>query len=587
MDEIKRDLTESRGGRKWHLRVMDEDDRIIAAETITVPGEPKLEPGLEDLGGGDMDPSGGETETLEEQIENDPDIVRAKKDERLMEIETRKLARQAELDRAKAEAATARRALDAAQRGEQPGPGTNGHKTEEDKLAALLDKQLAPMREQNATLQRALDEEKRRNADRESEERRRREMADMLSPLKEMQAAQQRNIDAILQKLSQPAPAPTGPSSELLLQKLESMKTELKSDFTQQIQTVLGGVKDSVQGKIDVVTQALNALTTNRNDPATNALIALATKSGPGGAAPGDPFQSLIRAMEAMKTIQTMTGTMPGSSGPQDFPSYLVDRIAGLAPDVLTFMRETQQQAGVVTQEMLEKKMREAGAKMYSGLDQTIKQEIGKLRVAAQQQVGLPAAAPAPTAAPGTQSVGPAPPPVQAPGAPAPAPGIVQAPGIVPAPGVAPAPGAAAPPSATPAPGMVPAGPAYPMGMSAEDFAQTQKRVNYVLTMLRKEIGLGVQAMRWPESAFAHLPKAIIDAILPITTDEELANIIKPFGEPALLDQIFFFVSDANPQHEWYRRWLTDGVNWIKDAAAAQTGQAPEPSAEDEEEGPS
>lgn len=560
IDEIKRDLSEARGGRKWHLKVEDSDGKIIAADTISVPGEPKLEPGFEESGGGGMGDTDLEAEqTLEEQIENDPDIVRAKKDERLMEIETRKLARQAELDRAKAEAATARRALEAAQRGEgSNGNGKTEHKSEDERMAALIEKANAPLKEALAASNKALEEEKARNRARDEKAERKADLEAVTAPLKAAQEAQAKTLEGLLAKLSQPA-APTGPSSDALLAKLDSMKTELRSDFKDQINTVVNGIKDGLTSKIDTLASTVNLLMAKGNDPVTNAMLQLATKAGAGGPAPQDPFSMMTKAMETMKALQTMTEKT--SNGPQDFPSYLVDKVTGLAPEVFDFIREQQANAQVVTKEMLEAKMKELGGKMWQGLDQTIKTEIRGLRVNQQPTPATPTPAPA-----SATSAGPPPPPVK----PTPAPTGV---GAVP-PTAAPSP-TAAPPTAAPPPSVAAApGPeTFPFGMSKEDFLQTQKRVNHVLKILTNEMRLGVQAMKWPEQAFAHLPKPLIDALMPANTGEEIRSIFEPYADPALMQIVSQYIADGNPQHDWYRNWLTSGIEWIKDAANDQSGE--------------
>jgi len=572
LDEIKRDLSEARGGKKWHVKVEDPEGKIIAADTITVPGEPKLEPGFEESVGGEGMEGGEGAETLEEQIENDPDIVRAKKDERLMELETRKLARQAELDRAKAEAATARRALEAASRGDttQHGGNGNGHKSEDERMAKMIADANAPLKEALAASNKALDEERARNRERESKADRKAEQEAMIAPLRQMQETQGKTLDALLQKMNTPAPMPTGPSTDALMSKLDSMKTELRSDFKDQINTVVNGIKDGLTSKIDTLASTVNLLMAKGNDPVTAAMLQLATKGGAGGPAPQDPFTMMAKAMETMKALQAMTSKNDGA--PQDFPSYLVDRVTSLAPDVMDFIKEQQANATVVTKEMLEAKMKELGGKMWQGLDQTIKTEIRNIRVT--PQVNQPTPAPA-SAAP----AGPPPPPVK----PTPAP---QGVGATPPPAGSSPTGAPPPPvSSAPSPAPAPQPEANPFGLSKEDFVQTQKRVNHVLKILTSEMRLGVQAMKWPQQAFAHLPKPLIDALMPATTDVEIRNIFEPFGDPALMQVIGQYVSDSNPQHEWYRTWLSDGINWIKDAAndnGSEEGEG-EPVVEDPE----
>lgn len=566
LDEIKKDLAESRGGRKWHVKVEDPDGKIVAAETINVPGEPKLEPGFDETGGGGgMGSELGEEETLEEQLEKDPDIVRMRKDERMMELETRKLQRQAELDAARAQAAAAKRALDAAQNPGQQGANGNGHKSEESKFAEMIEKANAPLKAALAASEKSLDEERARNRSRDEKAERKADLEAVTAPLKAAQDAQAKTLEALLQKMNQPV-MPTGPTTDALMAKLDAVKSDLRSDFKDQINTVVNGIRDGLTSKIDTLASTVNLLMAKGNDPVTAAMLQLATKSGAGGPAQQDPFTMMAKAMETMKALQAMTNKNDGA--PQDFPSYLVDRVTSLAPDVMEFIKEQQANAQVVTKDVMEAKMKELGTKMWQGLDQTIKAEIRNIRVTPSVNTPTPAPASAATA-------GPPPPPVK----PTPAPSGVGAtpPAAAPAPGGGPPPPTPAPAPAA-APGAnVPPTSAYPFGMTQEDFLQTKKRVGHVLKILYGEMRLGVQAFKWPEQAFAHLPKPIIDALVPAETDVQIRDIIEPFAEAQMMQDIWAYLSDSHPQHEWYRKWLTDGINWIKDAAADQGSEEGEP----------
>lgn len=561
-EEIKRDLSEARGGRKWHVKVEDADGKIIAADTINVPGEPKLEPGFEESGGGGM---GGEEgleveESLEDKLANDPEIVKARKEVELLKIKAEAEEKQAQLEEARARRAQAERVAKGLPAIESNG---NGHKTSEDsKFAEMIEKANAPLKAALAASEKALEEERARSRAREDKADRKAEQEALIAPLRQMQESQQKTLESLLQKMNTPA-APTGPTSDALMAKLDSMQVSLRSEFKDQMNTVVNGIKDGLTSKIDTLASTVNLLMAKGNDPVTAAMLQLATKSGQGGPAQQDPFTMMAKAMETMKALQSMTKSDGGA--PQDFPSYLVDRVTSLAPDVMEFIKEQQMSAQVVTKEMMEAKMKELGTKMWQGLDQTIKSEIRNIRVQTPALPATPTPAPA-SAAPS----GPPPPPVK----PTPAP---QGVGATP-PAAAPSP-TAAPPSAAPvpAPAAAPGAPvSYPFGMSKEDYLQTQKRVNHVLKILTNEMRLGIQAMKWPEQAFAHLPKPLIDAIMPANTGDEIRAIFEPFADPALMQIIGQFTADTNPQHEWYRNWLTSGIEWIKDAVNDQGGDGGE-----------
>jgi hypothetical protein len=107
--------------------------------------------------------------------------------------------------------------------------------------------------------------------------------------------------------------------------------------------------------------------------------------------------------------------------------------------------------------------------------------------------------------------------------------------------------------------------------------AETRDRVNWVLEGLLREMKLGVQEMQWPEKAFGALPKDILDRIVTANADRDIYDAISPWADTKLMEAIYSFLTDSNPQHEFYRKWVTAGINWMKDEA---TGGEEEPSEE-------
>ena len=99
-----------------------------------------------------------------------------------------------------------------------------------------------------------------------------------------------------------------------------------------------------------------------------------------------------------------------------------------------------------------------------------------------------------------------------------------------------------------------------------------RNRVNSVLHVVLRELQLGVNEMTWPELAFNDLPKDIRDRIVTASEDTHIYEAIKPWADPPLLDQVWAYLSETHANHEWYRKWLLAGVDWIKVAA---TGNLP------------
>lgn len=471
---IKTDIAEARGGRRWYVCIYDQNENRVAAKTITVPGEPKLSPEMETFGlsmrrgESPMDPlSPPVEEDVETMLQRDKDIIAQKKRIELLKLKQQQLELEA---------------------------GSNGGAAADDdeqRLRRMLDEQTAPLRQQNEILQRQL-------AEKEADAKLQRSVEAAVAPMR-----------AALDKLTATPQTTTSDLKSML----ENMELRMKQDTKDRIDATLAAIKSELSGKIDGLTTLVNSNLSHRgNDPATQALISLATKPGPGGS-DSDPLRTVERAMGIVKTAREMTG-MEGPMGPVDLPTMIVEKLSEVVPQVMDFYKKE----GTVQKEQVEGKIKELGNQMYQALDQTIRNEI---RAAAAQQ-GKPVFVP------------PA-------GAPAPAP---------------PAPAATPPP---------PAAPAQPNPFDVGE--AKKKRVNGVLKMLLHEIQIGAKVMSWPEKANEWLPKDILDTVVQANDDAALYNAIKPWGDPALLEQIWSYLRETNPQHEWYRGWVSNGINWLKEEA--------------------
>ena len=475
----------------------------------------------------------GAEETPEEKLAKDPEIIKARKEVELLKINAELEAKRAEMDEARARRAAAEREM----RGEPPlgaGNGKHAEKDETERLQKAIEAAVAPVREENARL-------RKRDEDRDSEEKRRREQDAVEARSNARHDATQKTLEALTQKLNQPPPVPQGPS---LADQLKDLRRDWKDDMQQYVNTAI----TPLTGKIDQLANTVNLLLNKAgNDAATNALVTIATKgSGQGGPAAVDPFTTMTRMVEAMRAIQTIQNP---TTGPSDFGSLVVEKFADLTPEVLTFIKDYSKQPGGITPEILDKKLREYGTKLWTSIPDLVRKSVNdayadnRQKVPAAPQGAVNAPAPAQPPVPGVSSTQVTPPPVGAP---------VNAPGV----------------GGPPPPSPIPSAP-VPGGVSVVDQAEFKKRVDWVLKGMIREAQLGIREMQWPEKAYGNLPKAIVDKLIDADTDDDVHAAVRDYADPELLKQMWAFLEDAHPQHEWYRDWLAAGINWIKRASGA------------------
>jgi hypothetical protein len=559
--EIKRDISEARGGRKWIIRVYDEDDKILASKSMDVPGAARLDPmmaGMGELGqeNQDMEPQAEltEEELLEQTLARDPEIIKAQKKLRLKQIQNEEEEEEAKSSELRARRIAAERAI----KGEGENGNGNGHKKHDDdksELMKAIELSNAPLKEANAALQKRLDDSERRSSERESKEERRRELESMTKPLADAQAATQKMLEQFMTKMGAP---PSGPTPSEILTKLEAMEARIKSDTKDQILVAINGVNTTFTAKVDGLQTLLTSMKGQKDDPAVTALISLAT-GGKGGAADKDAFSQVEKLLTVLAKVQDLKGA--GEAQPPDFPSYLVEKVAETTPEVLNFFKE--QRGAIPTKEEIEKMMRTAAMKMYEGLDASMKKELAQIRVnpnapvqnIQQQPTPAPTSGPAPAPA----SVGPT-------SGPAPTPGVADFPGgpAAAAPTATPATAASTPPA-----GLITPDKLY-ASLGAADRAEYKKRIDWVLNGLLAEMRMGVREMKWPEKAHGNLPKSIIDQLVESQKDTDIYDIVKHYADQKIMDAIWEYLKPSHPQHEWYQGWLADGVNWIKQAEGVE-----------------
>lgn len=576
--DVAREIQDARGGNKWNVRVFGPDGNVLASKTLNVPGPARPDP-MADGFGNEQQPAGEEPPpeptpeeqeaALAAQLEADPEVVEARKRERLDQLDVARMRREAEkeeyqarMDEAKAQRERTRRAMSG-----QPENGASGKGGDLDStIQRAIEAATGPLKEQNATLQRQLEERSRR-------EDQQRAMDAQTGPLKQMLEAQQRALDEITRKLNAPPAAPQGPSTQDILSKLDAVKAEIKLETDRQIAATLGSLSSKYDNQFQNILTQLGTLANRPQDGGTlastavSALKDIAVAQRTGGA-PSDPIETTSKVIGLVKNLGEMTGM--GSAIPRDFPTMVVERVTDLAPQVLDFI-ERQRAANKGADEIkadVQKMFKDYGLKMWQELDRTIKTEV---RGALGQR--RPAPAPALPAAAPSAAQGPPPPGVVAPPAgpvPGVSPGVATAPAVVrfavpqAAPGPSPVPVAAQQQPGAAAPAPPPAG-APQFGRPLDQ--EIRARVNWLLGILHKEIQLGVQRMTWPEKAYENLPKDIVDRIVTAATDRDLYEAVKPWADPNLLDAIWAQLADSHPNHDYNREWITAGINWIKDAA--------------------
>lgn len=560
VEEIKRDIAEARGGRKWIIRVFDDEEKVVASKAENISGPPRLDPMLGELEteGPPMEPETmlSEEEQTERALAADPEVIKAQKKRRLTQIAAEQEEDELKLAEIRARRAEHERAI----KGEANN-GNGKHRHDEDdeetsKLSKLLEQQLAPMREQNKALQQQLDEEKKRNAEKESKEERRRELESVTAPLKAAQEATQKALETFMTKMGAP---PAGPTPAEILTKLEAMETRIKSDTKDQIAAAINAVSTQFNTKVDSLHTLLTTMKKG-DDPAVTALINLATAGGKGGSTGSNPFSDVKQLLSVLKDLQDVKGQ--GEVQPPDFPSFLVEKMAETTPEVLNFFRE--QRGAVPTKEEIEKMMRGAAMKMYDGLNASMQKE---LQSAFQRISGGGGGAPAPAPLPAPTSQ-----PTQVVVAPA-------GPGSTPTPVAFPG---SQPPATATAPEPAPTVGATPAVLTPNqlweslpqaDRQEYAKRVNYVLSGLAREMEIGANEMQWPQHAIDKLPRRIIEQLVDAEKDTDVYEIVRRYADVRVLDKIWSFLTASHPRHEWYQGWLATGINWIKEAEGAELVQ--------------
>lgn len=594
--EIKQDIAQARGGQKWHIRVLDSEDRVVAAKNVIVPGEPRVDPVMESFDplvspSSPPMPHHGRRHSMEtyaatsscgeesasERLTNDPDILAKRKELEILRLQTDKERREAELAEARARRAAAERAL----RGDGEENGHAKKKTDDEVLREAIEAALRPLREENERLRRR-DEERERMGDFQ------RMIEAATAPIKATQESLAKTMEALALKVNSPPPPPQGPSMQevvtSLTAKLDALKSEVKLDVERQLNTALTTLTSKYDAQFQSLIHQINTIATRPGDAglakeAVGALTAIATKGGPGGAA-ADPFSLVEKTVGLVKNVGQMTGMIPGSQTPTDFPTFLVEKLTSLAPEVMDFVERRQREAVAVTREEVEKKMRELGIKMWQELDNTIKSEIRGAfsRARTFQESAAPAAAPTVAVPVATKQavstpVATAPPPAVAVATAPPPMATVSAPPSV----VVQQEQSASPPTQDKVVQQFQPQQAAPVHADQKQLEDIyRKRVNAVLKLLHHEMQLGVQGMTWPQKAWEWLPKNVLDGIVASKTDQDVYEVVKPWADPAMLESIWNYLKDSYPQHQWYREWLSNGINWIKEASGAETVEPPD-----------
>lgn len=545
--DIKRAISESRGGNRWVARVVDENGRQIASKQFMVPGKPRLDPLFDQIEQGSGPPGGGRAssyfdpgEVPEEEkdpIEDDPQVIKAK-------VALKKAQLDAELEGVNAERLEAEARKVEAQRrirgedpdGKKPEPGSQA-----DALAKAIELATAPLKQQLEDQKKTLDEAAKK-------EERKRDLEAIVGPLRQAQENQQKTLEGLLTKLNAPAPTPQGPSLNDVMARLDSLKTELKTDTTNQIANAITSLKTELNAQITVLGGKID------NRPATagpdlanvavSALRDIATKQPTGGAAQ-DPFSAMERGFNAMKTMMDLMGTN-GTTTPKDLPTAVVETIDHAIPEIVGAIKEAGKKGEGITQETLKPILQDYGNKMYNALRSTIQEEV---RAAyGQRQQGGQQATPA---APGAVAA-PAPPQAPAGG------GAVRI--ATPAAPTVPAPGqpVVVPPNMVQLPGNI--------AVKDPDL-EKRERVNLVLGLVHRELAVGAREMKWPMAALEKLPRDVIEKIVPAETVEQIYEALKPWADSQLLDMVWGHLGESNPNHEWNRDAVINGINWLKQAA--------------------
>ena len=554
LEEITRHLQEEYGGKKWNVRVQDEDGEVLDAKNIDVPGEVKFVVKPEDefaLTGTDIDnlggPEGGNG-AAEEPL--DREIVTKEKEGKALLLEQQNARLRAQI----ADLTNA-----------QKKPEVDVQKVVADALAAQEAKHRAELAERD----------------------KRQEMSDMERRINDSVKVQ---MDAMRQSLDKLAtnPAQSTGMTELA-HKIELIQTSLDNkidkalgSYREMTNQQINALEKGVDGKLSSIQASLTALQHQKPDSTMKDVIPLITSSIERSTS---GYKEMVGPVIKMLTDKQEADATPPSSPLEDtletlgkfnllgdrkggdFGSRVVDFAEKMGPEVFAFIRDERNKGREVTEQTLKNHLKLQAEKISKEVSAAAAQEIKKIRAERDAARGLPA--PAATTKSHQGNVGPSPVGNMSPEE------IAARQRKESAPAPAPAPAASAPaPAPAPAPSSPAAAPRVQRPEPEQEEEQEEEeeeeemtveeemaaRVNSTLALLEREMKIRPRNLTWPNAAWDDLPAEVLDAIIFANDEEDVYKAIEPHADKELSERIWSMVRSDPAKKEF----IVSGINIIK-----------------------
>lgn len=552
LDEIVNNLREEYGGKKWNIRVQDEDGETIDARNVDVPGEPRRVHRAEDdfvipdagdlsLGGDGKD--GVEVNPLDNEIEN-----RTKEGQvLLLEQQNARLRSQiADLS-------------------------GNGHrKNGEQDTAKLIADALS---QQDARHRAELADRDKKN-----------EMTEMERRLRDDTNQRFNDLKGMIEKMQAGNPAQTSGLSdlkhsvELLQTSMDNKIDKALGQYREMTNQQINALEKGMDGKLNAIQTSLSTIQNHRPDNPMKDVIPLITSSierSTGGykemmspiikmltdkqeaeaAPPANPLEDTLETLGKFNLL----GDRKNSG---DFGSRVVDFAEKMGPEVMAFIRDERKSGREVTETALKNHLKLQAEKISREVSAAAAKEIRAIK-AEQSRPGLPAPAAQTTGPQGQKGASPvgsmSPEEIAArtpkPAAPTPA---ASAP--------APAPVASAPAAPPPVPAQKVARPPQPEPEEEEEGEpltveeEMSDRVDSTLDILEREMKIRPRQITWPNAAWDDLPAEVLDQIIYANDEEDVYKAIEPYADKELSERIWAIVR-ADPKA---KEFIVAGINLIK-----------------------
>lgn len=544
LEEIGQHLKENYGGKKWNVKVFDEDGEVLDAKNIDVPGNPIINadameqfevPSVEDLGlGGDDDdaqsPVDREIETKQKEgkaLELDEQNAKLRK--RIAELEGK----------------------------------SNGHLKESSEEAAkkAIDAALASQQAKHDAEMKTFREAQ----EKESMERRLTEgFNTQIAGLKELITKKPdegggvrdvlSRIDTLKLEFNGNLKDTLGSYKEATNQQINS----LEKHFTAQVAALQQSITAQANHKpespfkdvVPLITASIEKSSAGYKDVIGPLLAAMTQRNESEAAPPPNPLKETIELLQ-------LTGAMQSpNSQPKDFGNRVVDFAEKMAPDVLRFVERERAEGRAVTETAIQNQLKLIAQK----ISKDVSEHAGKTIQQIAAQRGLPAPQPQPAQQQVVQQQVVQQQPVQQ-----------VAPNQIP--NQNPVGQITQEEQARYARGNIRTEAPPPPHDEEPEAEETEEpdedlspeeemsaRVNDTLALLDREMVVRPKKITWTRFAWDNLPGDVCDKIVYANNDMDVYEAVKPFADEELANKIWNRIK-AKPDA---KEFIVAGINQIK-----------------------